>query len=105
MIGRCVPAGVLPDARTFCTSEAYRSGFSSFYLSWNPRGFLPGYRGRRLCAGGASGGLFSTQNSRLSSQESATGNDPNQCQRNPTREKDTEAQLLSERPGFDTGQK
>ena len=55
MIGRCMPAGVLPDARTFCTSAGYRSGFSSLYLSWNARGFLPGYRRRRVCAGARQG--------------------------------------------------
>ena len=45
MIGRCMPAGVLPDARIFCTSAGYRSGFSSLYLSWNSRGFFPGIAG------------------------------------------------------------
>src|ERR1700722_17584864 len=64
MIGRCVPAGVLPDARIFRTSEAYRSGFSSLYLSSKRRGFLPGYRGRRLWTGGVSGVFLSTQDSR-----------------------------------------
>ena len=48
MIARCMPAGVLPDSTIFCTSSAYRSGFSSLYFSWNLRGFLPEYRTRRL---------------------------------------------------------
>ncbi len=41
MIGRCMPAGVLPDATIFSTSAANRSGFSSLYFSWKARGFFP----------------------------------------------------------------
>ena len=36
----------------------YRAGSRSLYFSWNARGFLPGYRGRRICTGAASAGVF-----------------------------------------------
>ena len=41
MMGRCVPAGVLPDASTFATVFALRCGSRSLYFSSNRRGFLP----------------------------------------------------------------
>ncbi len=41
MIGRCVPAGVLPAERTFSASKGYRAGSSSLYFSANLRGFFP----------------------------------------------------------------
>ena len=47
MIGRCVPAGVLPLAMTLATSPAYFSGWCSLYFSSKLRGFFPVYRGRR----------------------------------------------------------
>ena len=72
MIGRCMPAGVLPDARTFCISAGYRSGFSSLYLSWNSRGFLPGYRRRRLCVAGASGPVSGTGDCEMEPARQAT---------------------------------
>ena len=53
MIGRCIPAGVFPDATTLATSSAYCDGFSSLYFCSNLRGCEPGYRGRR---GGLPGG-------------------------------------------------
>src|SRR5687768_16016549 len=49
MIGRCVPAGVLPDSTTFCSVSGYFSSACSLYFSENLRGYLPEYRGRRLC--------------------------------------------------------
>ena len=55
------------------------------------RGFLPGYRGRRVCTGGASGGLFSTRehlrNSLLMDSLSSTGRKellPARSRRQPT---------------------
>ena len=47
MIGRCMPAGVFRP-RGSSALRGYCAGFSSLYFSWYSRGFLPGYRRRRL---------------------------------------------------------
>ena len=56
MIGRCIPAGVLPEAMTLAMVSACCAGLCSLYFSSNRRGFRPLYRTRRLCGGDGGAG-------------------------------------------------
>ena len=41
IMGRCIPAGVLPPSTILRMSSGYFSGWCSLYLSWKFLGFLP----------------------------------------------------------------
>ena len=54
MIGRCMPAGVLPDARIFSTSAAYLLGVQLLVLLVEPARMLAGVADPPGWGGGAS---------------------------------------------------